>query len=99
MKTRSKTVILAVKPVTRSVRVNRVEETRYEFTREQVLAALCVAGLLPEPLDLGIAEKGNITEQIELFMRIPGGGDYSNSNLDVATDCPLVVTVKQESNT
>lgn len=58
----------------------------YRFTRDEVLEALCAAGLLPfngERLDA------------QVYVRVPGGGDYSNINLDIDADCPLVVKVTE----
>ncbi len=66
-------------------------EDRYEFTRDEVIGALRLAGLLPT-----LAPFDPTTEEVDAFVRVPGGGDWSNTNLDL-TDHPLVVTVKLES--
>lgn len=97
---RAKSVTIAVKrPTQHSVSTHSVVDDRYEFTQEEVLKALRLAGLLPEPLDLGLVEHSHAVEYVDVFMKVPGGGDWSGTHLEVAQDCPLVVTVKRESNT
>ncbi len=58
-------------------------KTTYTFTRGEILLALAGVGLLPL--------ETNITQ---CFVRVPGGGDYSNMNLDLR-DHPLVIETSQ----
>ena len=32
-----------------------------------------------------------------VFIRVPGGGDWSNTDLDIDLQCPLVITFKKET--
>lgn len=65
-------------------------QTVYEFTKADILHALVKAGKLPP----------TTVYDADAFVRVPGGGDWSNTNLDLA-DHPLqvkVVTKEQEES-
>lgn len=86
-------------PGRQSCATRTVEDARYEFSTKEIVRGLRAIGLLPEAMDSGVYVKTLTTEKVTAFVRVPGGGDWSNTNLEVGTDCPLVVTVKRESNT
>jgi len=53
---------------------------RYEFNRSDVIKALIAYGFLPK------------NEKVtEVYAKVPGGGDWSNMNLDIENDSPLLV--------
>lgn len=31
---------------------------------------------------------------IEIYVKVPSGGDYSNASLDIDDDCPLIIKTK-----
>ncbi len=59
-------------------------KTRYEFTRDEVINALIAAGKLP------LYTPGDA----EVYMRVPGGGDWSHCNLDLDS-YPLIVVTEE----
>ncbi len=65
------------------------EETVLSFTAEEVIDALRKAGKLPYPSDTQ-----RVTQ--EAYVRVPGGGDWSNTDLTL-DDTPLMVKVVTES--
>lgn len=68
-------------------------EKRYTFSSEEILGALRAQGLLPARSPYG-------TTNEKVFISIPGGGDWSNTDLDVSDEDPLrvhIVTNTQES--
>lgn len=58
-------------------------ETRYEFTHTDILNGLKSLGLLPRDAQIQ-----------SCFVRVPGGGDYSNMDLDIEEN-PIKVVTKQ----
>jgi hypothetical protein len=60
-------------------------ETTYEFTREDVIRALASTGWLP------LSEASSVEH---CHVRVPGGGDWSSTDLDLE-DRPLIVVVKE----
>lgn len=60
-------------------------ETTYAFTRDDVIEALSAIGKLP------LSDASHVQH---CHVRVPGGGDYSNTNLDLE-DCPVVIVVKE----
>jgi hypothetical protein len=50
---------------------------KLKLSREQVLAAL--------------QEKYNIPDAASVFVHVPGGGDWSNTNLDIEHQTPLEI--------
>ncbi len=94
-------------PVHSTSSVRWTTETRYEFTAQEIVHALRVAGYIPmqqvvvplaaQPLTPRLSVVDGHTEDV--YMRVPGGGDWSNTNLSVAPDCPLVVQIKLETAT
>lgn len=67
----------------------------YTFTRTEVLNALHYAGLIPT-----LGASGNVPVRIseEVYVRVPGGGDWSNTQLAIEDDCPLIVKVTEEEH-
>ena len=67
---------------------NRTTTTRtvdtYEFTAEELIEALKQAGLLPNEIS---------HKESTVFVRVPGGGDWSNTDLEIDEDRPLTVKV------
>jgi len=63
---------------------NRTTTTRtvdtYEFTAEELIEALKQAGLLPNEIS---------HKESTVFVRVPGGGDWSNTDLEIDEDRPL----------
>lgn len=60
-------------------------ETTYEFTNDDIIEALAAIGKLP------LSEASRVTH---CHVRVPGGGDWSNTNIDLE-DYPVVVVVKE----
>ena len=63
--------------------------TTYTFTTNDIIEALAAIGKLP------LSEVARIEH---CHVRVPGGGDYSNMNLDL-TEHPVVVVVKETVST
>ncbi len=62
----------------------------YEITGTEIVAALRETGRLP-------AQKGDVvSDRTEAWVRVPGGGDWSNSNLDL-DEYPVRVRVTTET--
>ena len=61
-------------------------ESTYNFSSEEVLNALKIAGLLPSD---------TFNRDSIVFVRVPGGGDWSNTDLEIESSNPLVVKVKR----
>ncbi len=55
----------------------------YEFTYQEVIAALQCQGYLPPEEQIS---------KIKIYFNIPSGGDYSGMSLELA-ECPLRATV------
>lgn len=45
-------------------------------------------------LQNGYFQKGVDFESMDIFVKVPGGGDYSNCTLDI-DDCPINIVIKQ----
>ena len=45
-----------------------------------------------------LREKLNLTEGSKIYVQVPGGGDWSNQELELDSDCPLIAeyTTTQE---
>jgi hypothetical protein len=59
------------------------------FTAAEVLAALGISKVD----DIQSATKSRRTN-IDIFVRVPGGGDWSNTNLDIESH-PLIVEIEE----
>lgn len=77
-------------PLTPTVR------TRSTTITEQVynLTGADIVGLLIERGDLLESQRG-----AEVTFTVPGGGDWSNSTIDVDADNPVVVTIRDRKET
>ena len=73
-----------MKAKTMTTRTVKTEEV-YQFDESDIIAALRETGRLPAK---------DVTEphSVEVWVRVPGGGDWSNTNLEL-DDCPLNVKV------
>lgn len=60
--------------------VKRTENVTIEFGAHELLAALRLA--YPEIPNA----------DVQLTVHVPGGGDYSNENLEISKGCPLTVS-------
>jgi hypothetical protein len=56
----------------------RTEETKIRFTGQEIITALRASGY-------------KVPFTARVFVRVPGGGDYSNMSLDIDATVPLVV--------
>lgn len=55
-------------------------------------------GVLLGHLQPLIEELGyNLHEVTSIYVKIPGGGDWSNTNLEISKDCLLFVEIKRET--
>jgi hypothetical protein len=45
-------------------------------------------------LQTGIIKANEEGGQIDMYVPVPGGGDWSNTNLDIDKDCPLIIDIK-----
>ncbi len=59
-------------------------KTTYTFSHAEVIEALIAIGALPGDGSATITQA---------YVRVPGGGDWSNTNLDLC-DHPLIVTTE-----
>jgi hypothetical protein len=75
--------------------VKRTYDKRIEVTREDILEL--VHNKLGGKIGIDITKKPQSGEKIKVFVRIPGGGDYSNTNLDIEQDTPIVVNIQWTS--
>lgn len=64
----------------KSVKRKIIEETTSEFTGDQIISALIRAGYL---------DKDAVID--EIFVKIPGGGDWSNMNLSIDDEEKLTI--------
>lgn len=62
---------------------------QFQFTAAELLAALGIS----KPDDVQSATKSRRTI-IDVFVRVPGGGDWSNTNLDIESH-PLIVEIEE----
>jgi hypothetical protein len=65
------------------------QEVTYRFDKESLLRTLRKAG----------HEIPTDARDVKVFMRVPGGADWSNTNLDVEESCPLIITWKTTKTT
>ena len=56
-------------------------KTIHTFSRKELLDAL------------GLTDECEIADDYEVTVTVPGGGDWSNQDLDIDRDTPLVVTI------
>ena len=71
-------------------RVSRrtVSKTTVRFSRKEIVDALDLyCSATEQDLD--------IPESAEVRVRVPGGGDWSNTDLEIDSDCPLTVSWKE----
>lgn len=57
---------------------------RLEFSASDIVKALKAYGFIDKDIEVK-----------EIYVPVPGGGDYSGMNLDIDTFCPLVLTVEK----
>lgn len=53
---------------------------RIELTNADLVYMVC------KQLDL------NIPELADVYVKVPGGGDWSNTSLEIDSDCPIIIT-------
>lgn len=63
--------------------VTRVEKHKVELSRSEMFELLTKAGY-------------EIPNSAEIFICIPGGGDWSNTSLDIDDDHPVTITWQKE---
>lgn len=61
--------------------------TTLQLRKEDILNALCSDNQISQ-------EEALNPQNCEIFVKVPGGGDYSNCTLDI-DDCPINVVIKQ----
>lgn len=60
------------------------------------LQAFRAAGIVP----VAMGDNGDIRETATMTVRVPGGGDWSNENLDLLDgESPIVITITQIKST
>lgn len=71
-----------------TTRTKTTKTTYIDLTREQVADALRLAGF-------------NLPDNADIFVRVPGGGDWSNTDLMIDDEITLQVTytTTEETNT
>lgn len=66
-------------------------------TSTKTVLALAGAELI-EALKPTIEKLGHSVEDVErIYVQIPGGGDWSNTRLDIDSTCPLIIELKRET--
>jgi hypothetical protein len=76
--------------------MNSKTRTVSERTRTFELDALDLLHLIRKDNMFPIPAK---LEKLRVFIRVPGGGDYSNMDLEVDDHCPIVVEVCEKEET
>lgn len=77
---------------TSSTRTTKTKSV-FEFTGREILDALRATHQLPELPQTNRTER--IDETTTITVRVPGGGDWSNMNLDLMTDAKVSVVIEQ----
>jgi hypothetical protein len=70
----------------KTIRTTTTSKHRLELTRKEIIEAL---------------QNDNycVPNNAEVFVEVPGGGDYSNTTLDLDSDVPLIITWTETSET
>ena len=70
------------------VRTTTITERVYDLTGADIIDLLIEAGVLTE------AQRGS-----DVTFRVPGGGDWSNSTIDVDAATPVTITIVDRKET
>lgn len=72
-------------------KVKKIYSKKVEITREDILELVHkkMGGMIG--IDITKPMKD---DKIEVFVKVPGGGDWSNTNLDIDENNPIVVDVQ-----
>lgn len=62
---------------TTTKRTTTIQEVEHRLSRDDIITLLRNAGY-------------TIPDGTTIFVRVPGGGDWSNTDLDIEEDCPLI---------